>query len=81
MNRRSPSAYHIEIERATCVQCAGCVSICPTRALDMHALELRCDDPLCIGCDLCVRFCPVVALALEDRSSPSRVSAPRTTPA
>ena len=57
--------YHIDIDGNTCVQCAGCVSICPTRALDMHGLELRCDDPLCIGCDLCVRFCPVVALALE----------------
>ncbi len=60
--------YHIEIERATCLRCAGCVSLCPTRALDMHALELRCDDALCIGCDLCVRFCPVTALALGERN-------------
>jgi ferredoxin len=65
MSRAGAGSYHIEIDRMTCVQCAGCVSICPTQALDMHALELRCQDPLCIGCDLCVRFCPVVALELE----------------
>ena len=65
MSRAGAGSYHIEIDRTTCVQCAGCVSICPTQALDMHALELRCQDPLCIGCDLCVRFCPVVALGLE----------------
>lgn len=64
---RSLLAWHIEIDAATCVQCAGCVSICPTQALDMAGLELRCADPRCIGCDLCVRFCPVVALALEER--------------
>jgi NAD-dependent dihydropyrimidine dehydrogenase PreA subunit len=67
--------YHIEIDHDTCLQCAGCVAVCPTQALDMHALELRCDDPLCIGCDLCVRFCPVVSLALEERPAPVRVSA------
>ena len=65
MSRALTGSYHIEIDRTTCVQCAGCVSICPTQALDMHGLELRCQDPLCIGCDLCVRFCPVVALGLE----------------
>ena len=66
MTNSRAGRYHIEIDRSACVQCAGCVSICPTRALDMHSLELGCDDGLCIGCDLCVRFCPVVALALED---------------
>jgi formate hydrogenlyase subunit 6/NADH:ubiquinone oxidoreductase subunit I len=60
--------WHIDIDAGTCVACAGCVSVCPTQALDMHGLELRCADPRCIGCDLCVRFCPVVALALEERT-------------
>jgi Fe-S-cluster-containing hydrogenase component 2 len=69
MSRRTSHTYHIEIDRGTCLHCAGCVSICPTQALDMHGLELRCDDPSCIGCDLCVRFCPVVALALKGRTS------------
>ena len=70
MSRTQAGSFHIAIDRATCVQCAGCVSICPTQALDMHALELRCHDPLCIGCDLCVRFCPVVALGLEVHAQP-----------
>jgi len=81
VRQRGTESYHIEIDRGTCVQCAGCVSICPTRALDMHALELRCDDPLCIGCDLCVRFCPVVALALEERSSEAKLNAAPAPPA
>jgi len=63
--------YHIEVDRAGCVQCAGCVSLCPTQALDMHGLELRCEDSACIGCDLCVRFCPVTALALDERTVPA----------
>ena len=62
--------YHIEIDAVECVECAGCVSLCPTLALDLHGLELRCVDSACIGCDLCVRFCPVTALALEDRPVP-----------
>jgi len=64
---RHAGPWHIDIDRGTCLQCAGCVSICPTRALDMLGLELQCEDPLCIGCDLCVRFCPVVSLTLEPR--------------
>lgn len=63
--------FHIEIDQRTCIDCAGCVSICPTRALDMHRLDLVCDDDACIGCDLCVRFCPVGALALEPRVAPA----------
>ena len=66
MNARA-GRYHIEIDQRTCIDCAGCVSICPTRALDMRLLDLFCADDDCIGCDLCVRFCPVGALALEPR--------------
>ena len=76
MSQLRAGRYHIEIDRQACVQCAGCVSICPTRALDMHGLDLRCQDSLCIGCDLCVRFCPVVALALEDLMAPAQATPP-----
>ncbi|UCE01737.1 MAG: 4Fe-4S binding protein [Candidatus Latescibacterota bacterium] len=63
-------SFHIAIDDVTCVQCAGCVSICPTEALHMQGLTLECHDPTCIGCDLCVRFCPVVALSLHALSAP-----------
>lgn len=62
---RRRGQFHIEIDHGTCVDCAGCVSICPTEALHMQALTLNCHDADCIGCDLCVRFCPVVALELH----------------
>jgi NAD-dependent dihydropyrimidine dehydrogenase PreA subunit len=68
MNARA-GRYHIDIDQRTCIDCAGCVSICPTRALDMHLLDLACRDDDCIGCDLCVRFCPVGALALDTMSA------------
>lgn len=64
--------YHIDIDQATCIDCAGCVSICPTQALDMVLLDLTCDDGACIGCDLCTRFCPVRALTLEERAGSAR---------
>ncbi len=82
MGTERAGRYHIEIDRSTCVQCAGCVSVCPTRALDMHALELACADPLCIGCDLCVRFCPVVALGLDEMPAAAAPAAlaPRGSP-
>lgn len=64
--------YHIEVDQKTCIDCAGCVSICPTRALDMIVLDLTCEDSACIGCDLCTRFCPVRALTLEEVSGAQR---------
>lgn len=71
MTSRRGRRWHIEIDRAGCVACAGCVSICPTRALDMRGVGLECQDGLCIGCDLCVRFCPVVALGLLEVAVPA----------
>ena len=64
---RRTDCWHIDIAAATCIQCAGCVAVCPTQALDMYGLELHCDDARCIGCDFCGRFCPVAALRLEKR--------------
>lgn len=75
MASRQNASYHIEIDFGTCVQCAGCVSICPTEALHMRALALECHDPDCIGCDLCVRFCPVVALRLDRVPAPAPAGA------
>jgi len=75
IGERHRGKHHIAIDHGTCIQCAGCVSICPTEALHMHALQLECQDVDCIGCDLCVRFCPVVALELQRLESPTPVTA------
>ncbi|HWH07860.1 MAG TPA: 4Fe-4S binding protein [Candidatus Thermoplasmatota archaeon] len=46
---------------ATCMDCGGCVGICPHDALDLFQgrIEVRAS---CTECDLCVRLCPVGAL-------------------
>lgn len=44
-----------------CMDCGGCVGVCPHDALDLFAghIEVRAS---CTECDLCVRLCPVGAL-------------------
>lgn len=47
--------------QAECMDCGGCVGVCPHDALDLFAghIEVRAS---CTECDLCVRLCPVGAL-------------------
>ncbi|MHB8584231.1 MAG: 4Fe-4S binding protein [Thermoplasmatota archaeon] len=49
--------FHAE----TCMDCGGCVGICPFDALELNhgVIHVR---PSCTECDLCVRLCPVAAL-------------------
>lgn len=56
--------YSIEIDRNLCLECAGCVGICPPGALTMEGLELQYHQSECVACDDCVIFCPVGALAV-----------------
>lgn len=45
----------------SCMDCGGCVGVCPHDALDLFLgkIEVRAS---CTECDLCVRLCPVSAL-------------------
>ena len=54
--------YDILIDRGTCLDCAGCVGICPPSALIMEGLRLVFHRSVCVACDDCVVFCPVNAL-------------------
>lgn len=47
--------------QSRCMDCGGCVGVCPHDALDLFLgkIEVRAS---CTECDLCVRICPVAAL-------------------
>ncbi|HLE97291.1 MAG TPA: 4Fe-4S binding protein [Candidatus Thermoplasmatota archaeon] len=50
-----------ELREDTCLDCGGCLGICPHEALDLYEGRIRVLDS-CTECDLCVRLCPVDAL-------------------
>ena len=51
----------IDIEK--CIDCGGCVSLCPTDALHMDERELlEYSLEKCIGCLLCIDSCPRYAI-------------------
>lgn len=56
----------IQLDRDSCFDCGGCLSLCPTGALyqtEDKTVEL--DENKCIYCELCVPACPVRALKLS----------------
>ena len=53
-------------DRGLCLECAGCVGVCPQMALDMYGLDLQIDQEKCVKCGLCAKACPVGALKLQE---------------
>ena len=53
------------IEQGRCAYCGGCVSMCPSGALELAETRLLLDQELCNECGLCVAGCPTGALAIE----------------
>ncbi len=54
----------LKINRKKCISCAGCVSVCPTAALELREMQIALDSKKCTKCGICVNFCPVGALKL-----------------
>ena len=52
--------------REKCLECAGCVGVCPAMALDMFGLDLQIDEAKCTHCGLCTRACPAGALMMQE---------------
>lgn len=52
--------------RGVCLECAGCVGVCPKMALDMYGLDLQIEQEKCIKCGLCTRACPAGALKIQE---------------
>lgn len=49
-----------------CLECGGCVPLCPEEALFLSFERLEVDHDLCIMCGICVNFCPVGAIEESD---------------
>ncbi|MCP4675831.1 MAG: 4Fe-4S dicluster domain-containing protein [Deltaproteobacteria bacterium] len=56
--------------RKECVDCTGCITVCPTAALAStpHGTSLISED-LCIRCGYCMAVCPVQGVKVERESS------------
>jgi ferredoxin len=50
-----------KIDFNRCIRCGGCVSVCPTAALELRDNVIR-DEKLCTLCGVCDKTCPVNAI-------------------
>ena len=57
---------HITRDHDKCIDCGGCVSICPTRAftIDKDSWEVHLNFEKCIACGSCLTACPTHAISL-----------------
>ncbi|HUV74478.1 MAG TPA: geranylgeranyl reductase family protein [Anaerolineae bacterium] len=55
----------VTIGRDQCAYCGGCVSMCPSGALELAETRLLIDQEQCSQCELCLSGCPTGALTLE----------------
>jgi Pyruvate/2-oxoacid:ferredoxin oxidoreductase delta subunit len=49
-----------------CVHCSACISVCPTKALDIDRskMEVSFKRDRCIACELCIPVCPYQAMEI-----------------
>jgi ferredoxin len=49
------------IDNNKCLRCGGCVSVCPTAALELRDNVIY-DEKLCTLCGVCEKACPADAI-------------------
>jgi len=59
----------IQLRRELCTYCGGCVSLCPSGALEVAGINLVVDEGRCNECGLCIPACPVGDLLMEGEHS------------
>jgi L-aspartate semialdehyde sulfurtransferase ferredoxin len=61
-----PLAQDVNWDENRCVHCTACVSICPTKALDLDRtkMEVSFKKDKCIACELCLPVCPYQAMEI-----------------
>lgn len=55
----------IKIKHQSCIQCAGCASVCPSGALELIGGKIKFYPEKCIQCGTCVRICPANVIELK----------------
>ena len=67
--RARPRAAVPRFLEERCMDCGGCVGVCPHDSIDLFQgfIQIRSS---CTECDLCVRLCPVEALASVAEGGP-----------
>jgi L-aspartate semialdehyde sulfurtransferase ferredoxin len=51
----------VTIDKKKCIQCGGCVGVCPQNALELMEWGIERNDK-CNGCLICKKFCPFEAI-------------------
>jgi ferredoxin len=61
-----PLAQDVKWHEDRCTHCTACISICPTKALDVERkkMEVSFKRDKCIACELCIPVCPYQAMEI-----------------
>lgn len=64
--RIEPLEKEVVRDETKCTECGACITVCPTRALDMdlESRHVHFDTDKCIACELCVPVCPPRAMKI-----------------
>jgi ferredoxin len=61
-----PLAQDVKWHDDRCTHCTACLSVCPTKALDVDRtqMEVSFKRDRCIACELCIPVCPYQAMEI-----------------
>jgi Fe-S-cluster-containing dehydrogenase component len=59
-------AQDVKWREDRCTHCSACISVCPTKALDIDRskMEVSFKRDRCIACELCIPVCPYQAMEI-----------------
>ncbi|MCL2538183.1 MAG: 4Fe-4S binding protein [Alphaproteobacteria bacterium] len=55
--------YKIDLNK--CVDCGGCMGVCPVAAIAHAECKYQINPDLCASCGCCAGICPVGAIAID----------------